>query len=518
MIADLHFLRPWWLLGLLLPPAIIWMAGKTGDLRARWKSMIAPHLLEGLIVQPDSTKRNRAAWMLATVLAVAVLGAAGPTWMREAPPFVSDTASLVIAVDLSPTMDAIDISPSRIERVKLKIHDILATRNGARTSVIAYAGTAHLVVPLTDDIELIESYTDALATGIMPKPGRDTAAALKLGDDLLIRDGTTGTIALITDGVEADAAAASPDMNGRLVILGVGTAAGGIVKPAGGNLVPSSGGGRVHASLDVDALKQFARDKGADVATVTDDDSDVRWLAERVQTNFARQTASDGDRWRDLGWWLVFPAALLFALSFRRGWVVKVASLLLAFRVLLPCPSQAGELADMWLTPDQQGRIAFERGDYATASELFRDPMWKGAALYRVARYQEAIDSFASVDTPESWYDQGNALLHLGNFEDAITAYTTALKSRGDWPDATANLVIARRLLKQQQDAEQEQQEDPNEKPDNVQFDDKGKKGKAGKIEAVQQTSEAWMKNIQVSPAQLMARKFSIEDAKKAKP
>jgi Ca-activated chloride channel family protein len=168
----------------------------------------------------------------------------------------------------------------------------------------------------------------------------------------------------------------------------------------------------------------------------------------------------------------------------------------------------------MWLTADQQGRIAFEHGDYAAASGLFRDPMWKGVALYRATRYQDALDAFANVDTPESWYNQGNALLHLGEFEDAISAYNRALKGRSDWPDATANLVIAQRLLKQEQDKEQEQQQDPNEKPDSVQFDNKGKKGKAGEIDVVQQTSETWMKNIQVSPADLMARKFSIEAGK----
>jgi Ca-activated chloride channel family protein len=514
MITDFHFLRPLWLLGLLVPPAVLWLASRSGDIRRRWKTMIAPHLLDGLVIEPDRVSHTRPARMLAAMLAIAVLGAAGPTWKREAPPFVSDTASLVIAVDLSPTMDAVDISPSRIERVKLKIHDILSTRNGARTAVIAYSGTAHLVVPLTDDIDLIENYTDALSTGIMPKPGKDTAAALKLADGLLTRDGTAGTIVLLTDGIESGAATAASDIVSRLVVLGVGTTAGGVVKQTGGGFLQDSGGGHLSAKLDVDALKQFGSDTGADVATITDDDTDVRWLAERVQTNFAQQNASEGDRWHDLGWWLIVPAAFLFALSFRRGWVVKVACLLLVLRIIAPCPSQAGELADMWLTADQQGRIAFEHGDYAAASGLFRDPMWKGVALYRATRYQDALDAFANVDTPESWYNQGNALLHLGEFEDAISAYNRALKGRSDWPDATANLVIAQRLLKQEQDKEQEQQQDPNEKPDSVQFDNKGKKGKAGEIDVVQQTSETWMKNIQVSPADLMARKFSIEAGK----
>lgn len=511
MISDFHFLRPLWLIALLIPPAILWLASRSGNIRNRWKGMIAPHLLESLLIEPDRGRHLLPAWMLAALIALAVMGTAGPTWKREAPPFVADTASLVIAVDLSATMDAIDISPSRIERTKLKIHDILATRNGARTAVIAYAGTAHLVVPLTDDVELIETYTDALATRIMPKPGKDTATALKLADGLLRRDGTAGTIVLLTDGIEPAAASNAAGIDNAVVVLGVGTVEGGVVKTADGGFLNDPGGARLSAKLDVDTIKQFGGAIGANVATITDDDSDIRWIAQRIRSNFTQQTATEGDRWHDLGWWLIAPVALLFAVSFRRGWLVKLAAVVLAFHVLQPSSATAAGFMDLWLTPDQQGRLAYERGDYAAAAGQFQDPMWRGAALYRAARYQDAIDAFAAVDTPESWYNQGNALLHLGDFEEAIAAYGRALEARADWPDAVANLAIARRLLKEEKDKEQEQQQDPNEKPDQVQFDDKGKRGKAGEVEVAEQTSEMWMKNIQISPADLLARKFSIE-------
>ncbi|WP_025660223.1 VWA domain-containing protein [Rhizobium sp. IBUN] len=511
MISDFHFLRPLWLLALLAPPAIVWMASRSGDIRDRWKGMIAPHLLDSLVIEPDGRRRYMPAWMLAAVISIAVLGAAGPTWKREAPPFVADTASLVIAIDLSPTMDAIDVSPSRLERVKLKIHDILAGRNGARTAVVAYAGTAHLVVPLTDDTDLIETYTDALATDIMPKPGRNTPAALKLADGLLQRDGAPGTILLITDGVEAGATVASDGLHSAIVVLGVGTPEGGVVKRSDGSFVNDAGGARINARLDVEALKKFANDAGADVATMTDDDTDIRWVGQRVRTNFAQQTTSQGDRWHDVGWWFIAPAAALSALSFRRGWLVKFAAIGLCFHLLQPSSAGAAGFMDLWLTPDQQGRLAFERGDYASASAHFRDPMWKGTALYRDGHYQDAIDAFASIDSADSWYNQGNAFFHLGDLEEAVSAYQKALEKRKDWSDAQGNLTIAQRLLKIQKDKEQEQQQDPNEKPDSVQFDNKADKGKAGEVQVVEETSEMWMKNIQVSPADLMARKFAIE-------
>jgi Ca-activated chloride channel family protein len=513
VITDLHFLRPWWLLVLLVPPLILWLAARSDDIRDRWKGMIAPHLLDKLIVEANRHSRINPSWLLAGLMALGTIAAAGPTWRREAPPFVEDTAPLVIAVDLSSTMDAIDISPSRIERAKLKIHDILAARPGAKTAIVAYAGTAHLVVPLTEDASLIESYSDALATRIMPKPGKSTPDALSLSNSLFKSENTTGTIVFLTDGIEPAGVDALKAANANgIIILGIGTAEGGPVRTADGNFLTNAGGGRLLPKLDMGALKQLQSATGADVATISDDDTDVRWIIQRVSKNFSDAQASEGNRWRDAGWWLVAPIALLLAFSFRRGWVVRVGAVLLAFRLLMPSPAEAAGFVDLWLTPDQQGRLAFEQGDFEGAADHFRNPMWKGAALYRAGRFQDALDAFAAVDTAESWYNQANTLLHLGKFEEAVTAYQKAIEKRKDWPEAQADLIIAERLLKEQQDKEQEQQQqDPNLKPDSVQFDDKGKQGKEGQVSIAEQTSEMWMKNIQASPADLMARKFALE-------
>jgi Ca-activated chloride channel family protein len=517
MIADFHFLRPWWLFALFLPPLILWLASRAGDYRDRWRDMIAPHLLDHLVVEPDGRRHMHPAWTLAAAMTLAILSGAGPTWRREAPPFVSDAASLVIAIDLSPTMDAIDITPSRLERAKLKIADILAARQGARTAVVAYAGTAHLVVPLTEDDALIRTYTDALATRIMPKPGKDTIAAIALADTLLEADGSAGTILLMTDGIEEGAAERATQPDSSVVVLGIGTAEGGLVKQADGSFLNGAGGSRLVARLDLDGLKSFAGAHGFPVATVTNDDADIRWIVRHVSTNFTQQTAKEGDRWHDAGWWLLFPAALILALSFRRGWVVKLAMLCFCLRLAMPVPASAAEMVDMWLTPDQQGRRAFEKGDFEAAASHFQDPMWKGVALYRAERFQDAIDAFAAVDTAESWFDQANSLFHLGSLDDAVAAYGKALEKRPDWPEAAADLAVAERLLKLQKDQQTEQPQDPNQKPDSVQFDDKGKQGKAGTVAVAEQTSEMWMKNIEVSPTDLMARKFAIE-LREAKP
>lgn len=517
MIEQFHFLRPIFLLALLVPVAIIWLSSRSTDVRNQWKGMIEPHLLDKLLVDGSAGSRLRPLWFLAAVLFLSIIAASGPTWERELPPFVEDTAPLVIAVDLSPTMDAIDVSPSRLERAKLKIKDIIAGRADGRTAVIAYAGSAHLVLPLTEDATLIETYVDALATRIMPVAGKDTAKALQLAELTLTPEDTSGTILFLTDGIEQKAFDVfKKNTRHGIVVLGFGTPEGGPVKTADGSFLTDAGGGRVFAKMDLEGLKNLHALTGADVATATDDDTDARWVLQRIHTNFAQKQASEGDRWRDMGWWAILPLVIIFALSFRKGWVVRTGMVLLAFRLVLPAEARAADFADMWLTPDQQGRIAFEKGDYDRAAAHFLDPMWKGTSLYRAGKYQEAIDAFANVDTPQSWYNQGNALLHAGKLDEAVAAYKKALEEQPKWPEATANLAVAENLVKQKKDEEEEQQQDPNLPPDQIQFDDKGKRGKAGQMTIAEQTSELWMKNIQVSPADLMARKFAIEVQEKA--
>ena len=164
MIADFHFLRPEWLWGFVGAAILFWVVSRREDVRARWGSIISPHLLDHLIVDRREHRRLRPVHLTAALMALGSIAAAGPTFERERPPFLQDKAPLAIAIDLSRTMDAIDVSPTRLERAKLKVRDLLALRPGARTAIFAYAGSAHLVLPLTDDSNLIETYVDSLAT------------------------------------------------------------------------------------------------------------------------------------------------------------------------------------------------------------------------------------------------------------------------------------------------------------------------------------------------------------------
>lgn len=517
-MAEFHFLRPYWLLGVVAALALLFVARRRYDPRRQWQGVIADHLLARLVIQPQEGWQFRPFHLTALSLAIGAIAAAGPSWAREQPPFVEDRAPLVIAMDVSETMDAIDVTPTRLERAKLKVRDLLALRQGARTAIVAYAGSAHTVLPLTDDAAMIQTYLDALNTRIMPIRGRDTVAALEAIDQALAREDTPGTMLLLTGGVE-DAAfdrlrAAAAGGRHQPLVLGIGTAEGGPVRTGPQTYLTDAAGARVFARLDVPALERLRSVTGVPVATITSDTSDVQWIQRRVQSHLQQRQAETNARWRDEGWWATLPLIVLGALWFRRGWTIRWSAAG-ALIVMLFSPSAASAQASPWLNPwltaDQQGRLALERGDAVAAAAVFADPMWRGAALYRAGKFADALDAFARVNSPESDYNQGNCLAKLGKFPEAVARYQAALKARPQFPQATANLTLVRKLIPPKPKEDNQDAGDPSFKPDKIVFDDKGKQGKRGRMDGGVQTADVWMRNIQTSPAELLRRKFAIE-------
>jgi Ca-activated chloride channel family protein len=507
-----HFLRPAWLLALPAALVLAWIVARREDVRSRWRGLIEPQLLDHLVVDPRARWRVRPVYATVAAIIVGAIAAAGPTWRRERPPFAEDKAPLAVAIDLSQTMDAIDVTPTRLERAKLKVHDLLALRSGARTALFAYAGSAHLVLPLTDDAALIGTYLDSLATNLMPAGNKDTAKALRLVDESLAREPVPGTILFLTDGVEPAAFDAFKGHagNDQLMVLGIGTEQGGPVRTGPDSFLEDATGRRVFTRLDVEGLRRL-RQADVDVATVTPDDSDVKWVVRHAQTHLAQREAKTSTRWKDEGWWLVLPIGLLGALWFRRGWTIRWVSAVLLVLGVSASAARAADFMDAWLTPDQQGRLYLQRGDFAQAAAHFGDPMWKGVAFYRAGKFAAAIDAFARVDTPESYYDQGNALAHLGKYPEAVKSYQQALKDRPDWEEAKRNLALVQKLIPPPK--KEEYGEAPDLPPDQIKFDELGKKGKRGQVELnAAQTAEMWMRNIQTSPARLLRRKFALED------
>ena len=218
------------------------------------------------------------------------------------------------------------------------------------------------------------------------------------------------------------------------------------------------------------------------------------------------------------------PLVVLGALWFRKGWTIRWAAAVLVALALSAPPhdaipadvasppqSDAGSrFIAWWLTRDQQGRLAFQQGRYADAAARFEDPMWRGIALYRAGRYDKAVQSFALVDSAESDFNQGNPLALQGRYKPAVERYEEALKRRPDWVEAKTNLEKVRQLIAPDEDQAQDEELKPN-KGDQIKDDKKDKGGEMQVMMASEQSAETWMRAIQTSPTEMLARKFELQ-------
>ncbi|MBR0819879.1 VWA domain-containing protein [Bradyrhizobium liaoningense] len=489
-----HLLRPWWLLGLVPVVAIFALLLWRQNVRAQWGAVIAPHLLDHLIVQPGRGRSVNPLYLVATGLMLGIVGMSGPTWRRELPPFVEDKAPLMIVLAVGASMSGTDVAPSRLERAKQKIGDLLAARAGARTGLIAYAGTAHLVMPLTDDRAVIEPFLTALAPGLMPADGNNVAAAIALATASLATEPVAGTILLVADDLGSADPAALRKAAGRnnLVMLAV-------------------------------SPQTSATSLGADTVEVSIDGSDIVRLERRIESRFqAAESDAFGTRWQDEGFWLLPPMALLSLLWFRRGMTVAWAiALVLALQAGQARAEDTSRFANLWLTPDQQGRLAFDRGDYKSAATLFADPMWRGIAAYRAYDFIAAAEAFSRVDTIEGKFALGNAQAQNHAFEKAIGLYDEVLKAEPGNVAARTNRAIVQAALDAREAKRRKQEQSdappPDLKPDEMKVDPKQKGGKTIKVSPQDITTagaaEAWMRQVQTTPADFLKLKFAIQAA-----
>lgn len=525
--AEFHFLRPLWLLT-LVPALLLWLVvGLRGNVERQWRKVIAPHLLDHLRVGTGDRWRFRPLHLVVLVLILGAVGLAGPTWEREISPLAEDTAPLVIALDVSNSMNAVDVQPTRLERAKQKARDVLALRTGARSALIAYAGSAHTVLPLCDDPTVFETFLAALETDVMPLKGKNPAEALAVAERLLADEPTPGSILFLTDGIATEHTAAFAEHSRRsedeVLVLAVGTREGGPLRKGESGFQTDSAGRRVVATLDLDGLQALESGAGTFVAGVTVDDADVKRIQRQVQSHLREVQQQDQTaRWKDQGYWMVLPVALLGLLWFRRGWTVRWSSAVLVLSFLTGCGSPARDdlrFVDLWLTADQQGRRHFDRGEYVEAAAAFEDPMWQGAAHYRNGDYEHAAEAFGRSTTAEASFNLGNAYVMAGRYEEALAGYEAALADRPDWPEAIANRDAVRALLERPMELPEEEQAsgEPSFDPDEITFDEKGKQGQLGQIEVEQlnddQLAEMWLRRLQTSPADFMRQRFAVEAA-----
>ena len=478
--SDFHFLRPWWFLGLVPVAALLvlyrWRKQRAGS----WENIINPALLPFLL-QGETHNNARTGWLvggLATAWIACCLSLAGPSWQQLPQPVHKQDSALIVVLDLSPSMLAEDISPSRLVRARYKLIDILNSRKEGFAALVVYGGEAHTLSPLTEDSNTIISLVPILHPTLLPEYGSNAEEAIAMAIDLANNGGyQQADILLITDGVARSGwssigALVAQTGKFRLSILGVGTEEGAPIPMGDGGFVKDRSGSILIPKLESASLRQLAANNGGNYRSISADDSDIKALLASTDLLFpdaTRELDRSFDLWDDQGFWLILLLLPALMMSFRKGTVVLV---LLGPMLTLSDPASASVWDDLWRTSDQQGSEALQSGDAARAQTLFENDQWRASAAYRAGDYDSAISDYSLENTADSHYNRGNALAKSGDFEAAIDAYNRALELQPEMPDALANRDLLEKLQQQQeQNQDQENQENQQQNQENGQQD-----------------------------------------------
>jgi len=479
MPETFHFQHPEWF-WLLLPLLLLWWRMRQPGVHdSPWRRVCDARLLPHLLVDTAGSSRRLPAWLLGGAWLLTVIALADPVWDRQPQPVFRSQEARVVVLDLSRSMLAADLPPSRLERARYKVADILDRSPDGQTGLVVFAGDAFAVAPLSNDTDTIRSLLSPLEPALMPVQGSRVDLGLVQAMELLRQAGQgRGDVLLLTDGYtgeEAMQAVRTLRAAGyRLSVLGVGTAAGAPLSDGQGGYMRDLQGNIVMPQLDAPALRKLADAGGGRYTTISSTDQDIRYLLAGSSTApgaESERTDMTTESWQSRGPWLVLLLLPLAAMVFRRGWLL-VLVLQVSTGLGIPTPAMALDWDDLWLRPDQQAARSLQSGAPAEAAQLAEDPALRGTGAYRANDYAQALEAFAAADGPDSDYNQGNSLARLGRYEEAIAAYDRALAAQPDMEDAAYNKAQIEKLLQQQQQNQnqnqnqnQEQQQSGKQQP-----------------------------------------------------
>ncbi|TWT52959.1 hypothetical protein Pla22_05870 [Rubripirellula amarantea] len=309
-LADFHWLRPmgFWL---LVPiAAVYWFCVRNNSLQQSLSDQVAPHLLKHLVVDGGKQTRLRPAEVLLGLWLLGTIALAGPSWRKEPSPFADDASNLWVILKLTPSMQSDDVLPSRLERVRNKLHDLMELRKGSATGLVVYSESAHLVVPPTNDSGVIVEMLQSLDPGVMPGEGDSLADALTLTAEHIKRDSVAASILVIADSAE-DPQQASLQLWKKSYRVGLQW------------WVPIA----PESNLAGLGIEEAAKILDVSLERLTPDDADIKVVAGHAKSSLVTSMTDPSAQWRDEGYWLLWPIGIGAAFWSRRGWSVASGGL-----------------------------------------------------------------------------------------------------------------------------------------------------------------------------------------------
>jgi len=471
MMGEIHFMRPWFLLLFVVLFFLLWRLYKASKQNSAWSDVCDQQLISYLLVQTGK-KRSYLPLVLLTIVGVlTIIAMAGPAWDKLPQAVYKDESARVFVLDMSRSMDSTDIAPSRADRAKLKMIDLLTANKEGQSALVVFAGQAHVVSPLTDDSKTIVNMVPSLSTDVLPVQGSRADLAIKKAALLLQQSNSVGgEIILLTDGVNLDRSldvAEKVSARGyRLSIIGIGTDQGAPVPISSGGFLKDKNGGIVLPKLNRSELKELALAGSGRYLDFAVNDSDIKQLitpATDRELDGENPFTRDVDLWQDEGHWFLLAALPFAALGFRRGWL---GAIVLVSFTLPSNEAYAFEWKDLWQNKNQQAAEQLEQGNADKAAGLFQKDDWKGTAHYRDGDYEKAAEHFSEMENTDGKYNYANSLAKQGKLQEAIDIYDEVLKENPEHEDAKFNQDLVNKLLQNQQQSDENQEGEEGEEGD----------------------------------------------------
>ena len=431
-LQDFHFLRPYWLVALILPFIFGYRWLKNDAVQSSWAEVCDEHLLDFLLIKGHNKQRKFPYLLLSIIIFFTVIALSGPTWVKKENPALSVDNPVMIMINMSTDMWAKDVSPSRIVRAEYVVTDMLKSFNSTESGLLVYSREPFVISPLTEDTSLIENLLSQLDEDVLPENGDRLDRAIDLAVERMQKSGyESGNLIVLTAdvGERFDAAlesAAKAGAEGFDVNI-------------------------IKISADKNDKLEMIADKGHGI--YLDYTQNFLPLIDKINNIYAKELKQSENMqtvWEDMGYYLFWLPALLLLYYFRKG--VLIASMVLLFGI-------SSAKAGWFLNNNQEAARAFEKQNYAEAAQKFDIDAWKAAALYKDGKYEDALAEFAKRSDNTALYNQGNALAKAGKIAEAIKKYEQVLQEDANFEDARFNLEYLKKMQQQQQNQSQQNQQ-----------------------------------------------------------
>ena len=463
-----HFENPLWLWGLAVIPFawLVFIYCRPSHSLKKLEKFIDSHLLPYLLTQDQPAGHTW--WKMGCVWSLIwfclVLAFAGPRWNFREIEAHSKDQSVVILLDLSESMNAADVKPSRLIRAKQKIEDLLNLSEGVKIGLVAFAADPHMIAPLTDDKETIRRLLPSLTTELVYVQGSRLSPALQMAARMLGESGQNKAIVLLSDGGFEDSSAIGEakkiaSQEGKQIpiyAIGVGTTEGAVLKDNTGNLLKKNGT-PIFSKLARERLEEIGKmgqggyfEENYSLENGSNLQESVL-LDKLAKAGEVLETGKKDRIWEEGFFVFLLPVIPLFLWSFRKRGIFFVC--------LLPLFTLDAGLKDYFHNSEQQGKLLFEAENYPSAADQFQDFYRKGVAHYKAGNFPEAEkmfrESFREEVALEAGYNLGNALAMQQKWKEAATAYEDVLTKWPTHQKTKENLEIVKKILDQQKQENQ---------------------------------------------------------------